>query len=107
MTRLDAGMVLMLDSMKTGSYSAPHIFLNENHDRSCRIVYLRSRTTPHKANLKDDYARIQEVALAQKKNLKMMNWVKGKLPTYYLFIAPEYQSCPALQEWHSSTETAK
>lgn len=107
MTKLDAGMVLLLDSLKQGDYSAPHIFLTDAHDRSCRIVYLRSRTVPHKANLKDDYSRIQEVAVAQKKQMKMINWVNAKLPTYYLWIAPEYQNYPALRAWRTTTDQAK
>jgi peptidyl-prolyl cis-trans isomerase SurA len=106
MTKLDPGMVLMLDSMKQGDYSAPHVFLTDQHERSCRIVYLKSRTSPHKANLKDDYSKIQEVALAQKKNLKMQNWVQSKLPTFYLKIAPEYQACPGLKLWVTNVEAA-
>ncbi len=104
MTKLDPAMVLMLDSMKQGDYSAPHIFVTDMHDRSCRIVYLRSRTTPHKANLKDDYNRIQEVALQQKKQLKMQGWVTTKLPSFYLKVAPEYQSCPSLKLWRMSID---
>ncbi len=107
MTKLDAGMVLLLDSLKQGDYSIPHIFLTDAKDRSCRIVYLRSRTAPHKANLKDDYSRIQEVALAQKKQKKMMNWVNSKLPSYYLKIAPEYQSCSILTDWKTSNDAQK
>ena len=99
MTKLDPGMVLMLDSMKQGDYSAPHMFLTDQRERSCRIVYLRNRTSPHKANLKDDYSKIQEVALAQKKGLKSQAWVKAKLPTFYLWIVPEYRNCGTLQEW--------
>ncbi len=102
MTKLDAGMVLMLDSLKQGEYSAPHIFITEMHEKSCRIVYLRTRTTPHRANLRDDYSRLQEVALGQKKNTKMLNWVKSKLPTHYISIAPEYLSCKGLAEWNSA-----
>lgn len=99
MTKLDAGMVMMLDSMKPGDYSSPQMFLTESHDRSCRIVYLRTRTAPHKANLKDDYSRIQEVALAQKKNTKLQNWIKGKIPTFYIKVAPEYQGCLFYRQW--------
>jgi peptidyl-prolyl cis-trans isomerase SurA len=106
MTKLDAGMVLMLDTLQPGQYSAPHIFYTEARDRSCRFVYLRSRSTPHRANMKDDYSRIQEVALAQKKNLKMMNWVNSKLPSYYIKISNEYQNCPQLKSWRSATDTA-
>ena len=107
MTKLDAGMVLLLDSLKQGDYSASHIFLTDARERSCRIVYLRSRTMPHKANLKEDYSKLQEVALVQKKNTKMQTWVKTKLPSMYLKIAPEYMNCDGLKEWHSSSDSIK
>lgn len=92
-TKLDPGMVLLLDSLKPGGFSKPHVFYNDMHEQSCRIVYLRNRTTPHKANLQDDYSRIQEVALAEKKNLKMITWIREKLPSFYLMIDPVYQQC--------------
>jgi len=107
MTKLDPAMVLMLDTMKQGGYSAPHIFVTDMHDKSCRIVFLRNRTSPHKANLHEDYNRIQEVALAQKKQQKMQNWLVAKLPTYYLWIAPEYKDCRVLRELRTNTEKAK
>ena len=107
MTKLDAGMVLMLDSLKQGDYSAPHVFMTEMREKSCRIVFLKSRSTPHKANLKDDYSRIQEVALSQKKQIKMQTWVKDKLPTYYLKIAPEFGDCRVLREWSMATLSSK
>ncbi len=103
-TKLDAGMVLMLDSMKQGGFSAPHVYYNEIHEQSCRIVYLRNRTSPHKANLKDDYNRIQEVAIMQKKNQKIQTWRKSKLPTFYVKIDPQYATCPALTELTPRTE---
>ena len=92
-TKLDPGMVLLLDSLKQGQFSAPHIFYNDMREQSCRIVYLRNRTNPHKANLRDDYNRIQEVALAEKKNQKMVGWIKEKMPSFYLWIDPEYREC--------------
>jgi len=107
MTKLDPGMVLLLDSMKQGSFSAPHIFITDQHERSCRIVYLRTRTTPHKANLKDDYSRIQEIALSQKKFFKMQQWVESKLPSFYLKIAPEYQDCAILKSWRTNNDSTK
>jgi peptidyl-prolyl cis-trans isomerase SurA len=103
--KLDPGMVLLLDTLKEGGYSAPHIYMNEMRDKSCRIIYLKSKTTPHKANLKDDYNRIHEVALAQKKAQKMQTWVNAKLPTYYMKISPEYQNCGTLKMWQASTDT--
>jgi peptidyl-prolyl cis-trans isomerase SurA len=92
-------MVLILDSLGTGEYSQPQIFFTDTHERSCRIIYLKTRTAPHKANLTDDYSKIQEVALQQKKMLKLQEWVKQKLPTYYLKIDPDYQNCAGIKEW--------
>ncbi|MES2702666.1 MAG: peptidylprolyl isomerase [Bacteroidota bacterium] len=98
-TKLDPGMVLMLDSMKQGSYSKPHVFVTDAREQSARIVFLRTRTDPHKANLRDDYGKIQEVALQQKKQLKLQSWVTTKAPTYYIKVVPEYQVCPIIGEW--------
>ena len=98
-TKLDPVMVLLLDTLKPGGYSAPHVFVNDRQERSCRIVYLRSRTSPHKANLKDDYGKIQSVALEQKKQQKIQQWVTDKVPTFYLWIAPEFRDCREMKDW--------
>jgi len=104
-TKLDPSMVLMLDTLKPGHYSAPHIFLTDQREQSCRIVYLRNRTTPHKANLKEDYSRIMEVALAQKKQKKLQDWIVLKLPTYYLRVDPEFQQCQGIKTWKSGSDS--
>lgn len=98
-TKLDPGMVLLLDSLQKGEYSKPHIFYNDMREQSCRIVYLRNRTTPHRANLTDDYSKIQEVALMEKKNQKQFAWIREKLPTFYLKIAPEYRQMQNFRAW--------
>ena len=66
---------------------------------------MKSRTEPHKANLVDDYARIQDVALAQKKQQELEKWVQKQVPTYYIRLAPEYQSCPNLSAWYQKSVT--
>jgi len=103
MTSLDPAMVLMVDSMQVGGYSAPHIFVNESRDRSSRIIYLRSRTVPHQANLKDDYNKVQDVALGHKKQTKLAAWGKEKVPTFYLWLAPEYREFQLLKDMLNTT----
>ncbi len=97
-SKLDPAMVLMIDSLQVGDFSVPHVFYNDMREQSCRIVFLRNRTSPHKANLKEDYSRIMEVALGQKKQMKLMNWVKSKLSTFYIKIDEDYLACPGLRE---------
>ena len=99
--KLEPAMALMIDSLSPGSYSKPQIFVNPQGEKSCRIVYMKGRTEPHKANLVDDYARIQEVALGQQKTEALDTWMNAKMPTFYIRIAPEYKSCPELKRWES------
>lgn len=101
---LDPGMVLMLDTLREGGYSHPQMFQTDRGEQSARIVYLRSRTKPHKANLYDDYAKIQQVALQQKQNTKLENWLRMKLPNYYMRIAPEYRTSRAFSAWGLAKE---
>ncbi len=97
---LDASMVLAIDSLPIGGFSQPQIFTNpQTGDKACRVVYLKHRSQPHKANLTDDYNNIQEVALKQKQIDKQNAWLQEKLPSFYLKIDKEYQNCPELLPW--------
>jgi peptidyl-prolyl cis-trans isomerase SurA len=58
---------------------------------------MKSITKPHKANLTDDYGRLQQVALEQKKAKRMDQWVAENASSYYIRIDPDYASCNALQ----------
>ncbi len=98
--KLDPGTALMIDSLKPGSYSQPQVFKTETGEQSCRIVYLKTRTEPHKANLQEDYSKIQEVALEQKKSEKLQDWLHEQLPTYYIKLDPEYHSCAEFKDWN-------
>jgi len=96
---LDPALALMLDTLKPGMYTKPMIYTNVRGERSCRIVYMKSQTDPHKANLKEDYSRIQFAALQKKKGERMQQWVKDKAPTYFIKLDPEYKQCPSLQAY--------
>jgi peptidyl-prolyl cis-trans isomerase SurA len=97
--KLDPGLALLVDTLKPGSYSQPQVFDNGRGERSTRIVFMKSITTPHKANLKDDYSRIMDAAMQQKKGLEMEKWLAEKAPNYYIKIDPDYADCRSLQMW--------
>jgi len=107
MSKLDPSMIMVLDSLQPGSYSHPHVFTTDAGDKSCRIVFLKGRSAPHKANLKDDYNALQNYALNQKKAQKMQEWVAQKLPTYYLKVDPEYHSCGEFKSWNLDASATK
>lgn len=96
---LDPALALMLDSLQLGSYSQPQVYNMATGGRATRIVYLVNRTAPHRANLKDDYNQIMQVALGEKKNHMLEEWLKNKLSSFYIFIDPDFRDCPVLQPW--------
>ena len=101
--QLDPQLALMLDSLKPGVVSQPQQFKNERGEVKTRIVYLKGRTEPHKANLRDDYGKIQAVARGQKEADKLEEWIAERLPTYYMRIDPDYTTCGTLQKWSAKT----
>lgn len=101
----DQDVVKAAGELSVGEYSQPEIFRDpQTQKQECRIIYLKSRTAPHKLNLKEDYNLIQQQALAKKQNKFLFNWVREKSKNYYIHVAPEYQNCSELQGWHISND---
>ncbi|MCX6316499.1 MAG: peptidylprolyl isomerase [Bacteroidetes bacterium] len=97
---LDKDMVTMLGKMKVGDYSAPVAYTDEQGKKGVRFVYLKSRSEPHRMNLKDDYSKISTYALEDKKSKALDKWIKDKLPTYYIMIDAETaRDCPLLKRF--------
>ena len=100
---LDKEIVGMLGKLKVGDISQPTPFTDEQRGKKgIRIVYLKSRSEPHRMNLKDDYNKIAQLALEEKKAKAMDKWIASKLPTYYIMIADDFTSaCPSVQKYLS------
>ena len=97
--QVDQNMVFMLDKMKPGEISKPLSNQGPDSKQSFRIIYLKNRTEPHKANLKDDYQRMQNLAQASKQKSVVDNWVNKKLRSIYVRIDDEYKNCNFRHQW--------
>jgi peptidyl-prolyl cis-trans isomerase SurA len=71
----------------------------EDGKQAYRILYLKSRTDPHRANMKDDYDFIQSAALKQKQNKAVAEWIKKKAVATYIRITDEYKNCKFMYQW--------
>jgi peptidyl-prolyl cis-trans isomerase SurA len=98
--QLDKDLVLMLKDLKVGEYSKPTEFYDPSgQKKAVRIVEIITKTEPHRENLKDDYDKVSQRALEEKKNDLLESWFNKKIPTFYVNISKEYQTCPELNEW--------
>ena len=97
--QMDEKLVFMLDKMKVGDMSEPMPFVTRDQKQAYRIFYLKNRIPPHKANLKDDYQRLQTFAQAQKQEKLLRQWVNRKIKSTYIKIDSYYQRCPFKTNW--------
>jgi peptidyl-prolyl cis-trans isomerase SurA len=97
--QLDKDLVVMLKDLKVGQYSQPVEFTDETGKKGIRIVYLKSKTEPHRENMKDDYNRISSRALEEKRNDALDNWFIKKIPTYYIMVDDQFKDCPEMSKW--------
>jgi peptidyl-prolyl cis-trans isomerase SurA len=102
--QLDKDMVLMLKDLRVGQYSQPTEYVDERGRKGVRIVYLKTKTEPHRENLKDDYNRVALRALEEKKNDVLEEWFLKKVTGYFIMVDDEFKSCPEMKKW--ITETA-
>ncbi len=105
--QLDRDMVLALKDMKPGDVSKPYTFTNERGKKGVRVIYLRSRTTPHRENLKEDYNKIAQRALEQKKYKAMEKWFIEHVGAYYLKIDAQFADCEVMKRWNQAAMANK
>jgi peptidyl-prolyl cis-trans isomerase SurA len=102
---LDKDMVASISKMKIGDISQPVAFTGDQNKKGVRVIYLKSRSEPHRMNLHDDYSKISQMALEEKKGLALDKWLKTKIPTYYIMVDNETAAdCPKVQKY-ASTDT--
>ncbi|MCF8299020.1 MAG: peptidylprolyl isomerase [Saprospiraceae bacterium] len=102
---LEPNVFFTVDKLKVGEMSKPVIMKTEDGLQAYRILSLKSRTKPHIANLKDDYNKIQEEALNQKKNEAIQKWISKKaLDTYVEITDENYQKCEFKYNWVKVSE---
>jgi peptidyl-prolyl cis-trans isomerase SurA len=88
-------------NMKVGEIAGPLESIDQSTRRPFyKLLYLESQTAPHRANLKEDYAYLKELALNQKKLRILDEWVAEKRARTYIRIDEAYKNCGfSSEEW--------
>jgi peptidyl-prolyl cis-trans isomerase SurA len=80
-------------NLKVGEISKPYESVDENGKQVFKIIKLLSKSTPHKANINDDYQQIQEMAIEEKRQKVIAAWIKEKQSTTFLNIKDDTYNC--------------
>jgi peptidyl-prolyl cis-trans isomerase SurA len=97
--QVDKSLLPILKNLKPGQYSQPEVFTNEQGKKGVRFIYLRTRTEPHRENMKDDYNKIATRALEEKKQNILSTWFAQKIGSYYIYLDSSYNNCEILKPW--------
>lgn len=105
--QLDKDVVALLDKVKVGEFSQPTVFTEERTGKKgVRLIYLKSRTEPHRMNLKDDYNKIANASLEEKKMKTLEKWMNTHQTNYYIKLQADEANCPQLKKWNATTAVA-
>lgn len=97
---IDKDLFFKLDKMDVGGVSKPLTLRDDQNKAVIKIVKLVHRTSPHKASLKTDYGKIQEVALQQKKADAISDWINERTAeTYILIVDKKLKQCKFMYHW--------
>ncbi len=97
--QLDPSLFFMIDKLEVGEISAAFSTSDQRNREGYRIVKLMKRTEPHRANLDQDYQKIKNVALQQREQEEVQDWIKDKLENAYVKIDDKYSDCEFSNQW--------
>ncbi|MBO9611968.1 MAG: peptidylprolyl isomerase [Dyadobacter sp.] len=93
---MDPALYFAIDTMKVGDLSMPISYRLEDGSSAMRILWYKSKSEPHTANLHDDYEKMAQIVLSNKRNNALEEWFKKAQGDVYISIEPEYRNCKVL-----------
>nr|MDA3821718.1 peptidylprolyl isomerase [Bacteroidales bacterium] len=87
-----------LRDMEVGDVSQPYETTDEKGKLCFKMIKLISRTEPHRANIKEDYLMLQNMAMSVKQNDIMEEWYMEKKKKTYIKIDDSFDFCDKVKQ---------
>lgn len=97
--QLDPKVSFSISKLQPGEISKPVAMMNEDSKQTMNLFYLKSKSEPHKASLKDDYSTIMEWAMNKKRGDTINKWITEKIAKTYFRINESYLDCAFRHTW--------
>jgi len=102
--KLDPSVFLVIDTMKIGGISKPDLYTAADGKQGYRLLYLKSKIPPHKANMAQDFPKIRDAAQSDKINRTLSEWFEKRRESTYIKIDDEFDTCNELKIWTKNKE---
>lgn len=94
---LDPVVFFNIDSMKVGNISKPVAYRTDDGKDAVRILYYKARIAPHEASLEQDWHRIQQATLNQKRSRILERWFAKARHDVFISVDSSYDYCGILK----------
>lgn len=98
-SELDQQVSFTINRMQVGELSEPVPMKTDDNKDAYRLLYLKRKTAPHKANLKDDYTLIRDWAMQQKREEIINKWIANKSQKAYIKVIDDFKDCDFMFDW--------
>ncbi len=98
---LDPAIYYKLDGLKPGDMTEPELITLPGPDKqqAWQVLYLKSESKPHRANLRDDYQKFQAMALQQKQQKAMEAFITKTKKILYIKVNEPYNECKQVKDY--------
>jgi peptidyl-prolyl cis-trans isomerase SurA len=97
---LDQQVSVVINRLQVGEVSDPVPMKTKNDKDAYRLLMIKKKTTPHKANLKEDYALIQQWTMQKLRQDAINKWIDAKSSKAYVKISDDYKDCDFNFDWN-------
>jgi len=89
----------VIQHLNVGEISAPFQSRDENNRIVYKIVKLVDRSDPRRASLSTDFNFLSEMALHEKMDRIIQEWVEEKIESSYIFVDQSFRRCDMNNNW--------
>ena len=96
---LDQQVSVVVNRLQVGEVSNPVPMKTKNDKDAYRLLIIKKKTTPHKANMQDDYALIQQWTMQKLRQEAINRWIEAKSKKAFVKISDDYRDCDFQFDW--------
>ena len=98
--QLDPSIRYLVENMNIGDMTPPSLTKsNDGTQAAYRIVKLNNKIDEHKANIADDFDKLKEYALVNKKQSIIDKWILNNIPNTYIKVSEDLSICSCYKKW--------
>ena len=98
--QLDPSIRYLVENMNIGDMTSPSLTKsNDGTQAAYRIIKLNNRIDEHKANIADDFDKLKEYALVNKKQSVIDKWILNNIPNTYIKVSEDLSICSCYKKW--------